>query len=111
MLISSMCLSSPLKAKQEAKSEHVKDINIMTQTMEAREAHVENMRSAFMKLQKEYQRLYSDYEAAIAAVNDVEAKLEAVLEEDEETFEPVPLLGSHNRARPQNKWCLRCPRP
>ncbi len=43
MLISSICLSSPLKAKQEAKSKHVKEINIMTQTLEAWEAHVENM--------------------------------------------------------------------
>jgi hypothetical protein len=84
MLISSMCLSSPLKAKQEAKSGHVKEINIMIQSMEAREAHVENMRSAFMKLQKEYQKLQGDYEAAIAAVDDVEAKLEAVLEEEED---------------------------
>ncbi len=52
--------------------------------MEAREAHVENMRSAFMTLQREYQKLHSDYEAAIAAVDDVEAKLEAASEKDED---------------------------
>jgi hypothetical protein len=84
MLISSMCLSSPLKAKQEAKSEHVKEINIMTQTMVTQEAHAENIRGAFMKLQREYQKLHSDYEAAMAVVDDVEAKLEAAAEKDED---------------------------
>ncbi len=56
----------------------------MKQTMEVREAHVENMRNAFMKLQKENERLQSDYEAAIAAVEDAELKLEAVQEDDED---------------------------
>ncbi len=86
MLISSMCLSSPLKVKKEAKSEHVKEINIMTQTMQAREAHVVNMETGHRKLQKEYQKLQGEYEAAISAVDDAEAKLEAVLEEEDDDY-------------------------
>jgi MoxR-like ATPase len=42
-----------LKAKQEAKSEHVKEINIMTQTMETREAHAETGRPCYSQHYRE----------------------------------------------------------
>ncbi len=47
MLISSLCLTSPHQAKKGANTKHKKEINIMTQTMCAREEHVEEMQSTY----------------------------------------------------------------
>jgi hypothetical protein len=77
MLISSLCLTSLHQAKKEANTNHKKEINIMTQTMCAREEHVEEMQSAYAKLEKKYTRLQGEFEAAMAEVEILEMKLES----------------------------------
>jgi hypothetical protein len=55
---------------------------MIIQTMCAREGHLEAIRSAHVKLQNKYSKLQDDFGAAIAAGQEVEDKLQAVLEED-----------------------------
>ncbi len=87
MLISSLCLTSPHQAKKEANTKHKKEIKIMTQTMCAREEHVEEMQSAYKKLEKKYTKLQGDFEAAMAEVEILEMKLESAEDDDNDILE------------------------